>query len=191
MLNHESTPAHSSRESWNNHESQSHLSNGGSHFDGNVFETDQMYQTSRPQLPPLQPIRSAYAENQQRQMPSLIKANVMNSQRKANGSMSSFNRQTVSNVPELYRVYRPDANYFQQTSSTQHPKPSHSLAASTYCQRNHVNNYQEQPAFRNLSAAKNYCVNNSLSLKQNVDAQVKENVSETMNEYEVSILLNY
>lgn len=180
MLNHESTPPHSSRESWNNHEFQSHLSNGGSHFNENVFETDQMYQTPRPQLPPLQPIRTGFAENQQRQMPSLIKANAMNSQRKANDSMSFFNRQTLSNVPKLYRVHRPDANYFQPTSSTQQSRPSHSSAAAIYCQQNHVNNYQEQPAFRNLSAAKNYCVNNSLSLKQNLDVQLKENVSETI-----------
>lgn len=180
--NRESPPAHSPVESWHNHHIQSSLNNGGSYFIEDVIEPDHIYQTQRPQLPPLQPIQTAYTPNHvhQRQVPGLMKADPPNSHRKMNGSMP-FNRQKLNNVPELYplhqsvNTYNGD-HYFQHTSSTQRPRPSLSAAVNN-CPLNHVNN-RAQTTYNNFSGNRNYCGGNSLSLKQNVDHQLKENVSE-------------
>lgn len=183
MRNHESTPPHSPLESWNNNQFKSHLSNGDFNFIEDAIETDHRYQATRPHFPPSQPTQHAYPVNHlpHRQIPSLIKADAICSQRKANGSTLSLNRQKLSNVPELYRIQRPvdscnGHRYFQQTSSTQRPRPSYSPAATNF-QHNHLNlNNRAQPAFNNLSSANNYYTGNSLSLKQNVDSLMKENV---------------
>lgn len=186
LLNHESTPAHSPGESWHNHQFQSHLNNGGSYFIDDIIEPDHRYQTSRPQLPPLQPIQTAQTLNHapHRQIPTLIRANASSSQRNSNGSASLFNRHKLSNVPELYPIqqsvnsYNDDHHYFQQTSSTQRPRPSNSSAAiNCVNQTNHVNN-RAPPTYNNMSANRSHCGGNSLSLKQNVDFHLKENVSE-------------
>lgn len=181
VLNYESTSPHSPLESWHHNQFKSHLNNGDSNFIDDVIETDHRYQATRPQFPSSQPIQNAHPVNHlpHRQIPSLIKADTISSQRKANGSMFSLNRQKLSNVPELYRIQRPadpcnGHRYFQQASSTQRPRPSYSPANF---QQNYQNN-RAQPAFNDLSSAKNYFAGNSLSLKQNVDSLMKENVSE-------------
>lgn len=180
MVNH-STPAHSSREPWG----ISALSNGDTQFLDDVIETDHIYQTQRPQLPPLQPIKTIWNnQSSQRQVPSLIKANTSSNQRKVNGSMYN-ERPHTSKVPALFPIQRQSNAYnghypfVQQTSTTQQPRASYASVAAD-CQSNQVNNRQ-QPAFNNLSQAQNYFGGNgnSLSMRQNVNLRLKENVSET------------
>lgn len=179
LLNHEPTPAQSPQQSWNH---QGYLNNGDHNLMEDVLQTDYQYQTQRPQLPPLQPIQTTYPVNRllQRQIPSLIKPIAMSSQRKANGTMPFNNRQKHSNVPELHPIQRSMGSYngdsyYNQTPSTQQPKTSYTNANNS--QMNHVNG-RGQPAFSDFSAAKTYYGHNSLSLKQNIDLRLKENVSE-------------
>lgn len=187
MLNHESTPLHSPQESRNSHR----LNNGGSTFIEDDIQIDHRYQTQRTmfslELPQLQAIHTTHnmhpAPTPIRQVPSLIRANGVSNQRNMNDSTSIFSR---SNIPELFPIQRPVLNtynggdyHYQPMSSTHQPRPTYSVvaASSTNGQLNHAK--CGQPAFGNFPAAKQYFVgNNSLSLKQNVDHLLKENVSE-------------
>lgn len=185
LVSRESTSSHSSRESLN--QFQSHLNNGGGHFMDEALATDQFYQTPRSYVPvpPLQPIQRPTYQVVQRQLPGLIKAdhpvngsynhghghgpgyghnNTQHQQQQQRHAMngSIFNRQKLSQVPELYAIRPTQSRYNgdHYASTTQQEYPST------------ANNQQmPQPMYHNNHSAP------QRSLRQNVNDLLRENVS--------------
>lgn len=169
MFNYGPSPAQSPHGSWMN-KAPNFLNNGDSHTE-NGIDSEYGYQSQRC-VPPLQPIQTTvpvFAASS-RKVPSLIKPSWSNSQRKT----SLFNRSTL---PELYRIQRSTNLHNGEHSSAQNQRsgPSYAAVTAGHCKPNHV-----QPSFENFTAAQKYWMTtNSLSMKQNIDHHLKENVSET------------